>query len=149
MTIRKESISSETELFHACNNIILLEPNANNFLIAYVDNKSYGIAWNGSIDAKFELLQNNEILAIGAGESVVCVSLEMGIVKLALGLGYPFGFFEEVEIGFIIVSELTIVEININDWSIGRFIVAPDIIMDAKVLNGKYVIKCLDSEYQI
>lgn len=149
MDIKKERVYSEELLLNQCKSLLIHEPNSNNFLLIQIGINTYGMAWHGDTEAKFELFENTDLLAIGAGENVVCVSIKTGIVKLALGLGYPFSFFEKVELGFIIVSELTIIQINTYNCSISRFVVAHDIIIDVKVSSGKFLIKCLDREYQV
>ena len=138
---------SKEELYSNEIIIIIDEVSANNFLILEVENKKYGIAWNGYSKPQIEQITDFDLLVIGVGESIVAVSISTGIIKLALGLGYPFNFFELIDNGFFIVSELTIIGINGYDCSISRYIIATDIILNVKVDGYKFVVECLDIEF--
>ena len=125
------------------------EDSANSFAIITIAGKKIGVSWyHQGIKPSIQVSNNSKLLLIGAGESVVFLSLETGMIKFSMGLHSPFSFFLTYKKDYIIIaSETTITIVNQNNMTLNRFTGVPDIILDAEIKDGKIVVKGLDEEY--
>lgn len=145
--IKQEKLKSKQELILTNAPIIINEDNANNFLLVMADVFKWGLAWNGSSDMKFELFEEFNLAVFGFSERTLAFNLLTGTLQLSLSLGFPFMFFQKTNLGFVIVSELTVIGINGYDCSIRKFIVSPDIIQDLEIVGDKYTIHGLGDSF--
>jgi len=129
------------------------EINSNKFLKLEVNQFKFGLKWYdyGLSEPATLFIERFDLLIIGIGSTVVAISANTGVVKFCLGLSNPFNFLLEINLGFIIVSETTILVINGYNCSLSRFTGAPDgdIIQDVKLDGEKLIVTCLSNTYTI
>lgn len=120
------------------------------FGVLSVANNQYGISWSSDLmSPKFLHLEKYHILFIGIDLYVVGINLIDGNISFKVGLTDTFSFFKENDIGFMIVTETTVTNVNGENCSISRFVNVPDIINDVGIVDGKLIIDCLDNTYEL
>jgi hypothetical protein len=125
---------------------VITSPNARRYALVKINNKGYGVSWaSDGIEPKIIYIKNYNILLIGIDTSVIAISLETLEVKFCIGLTEWFCFFVEIELGFVVVSETTIIIVNGENCSISQFKGMPDLITDCRVEGNKLIINCLET----
>jgi hypothetical protein len=117
--------------------------------ILRVNNKKFGLSWSNLSSPTVLQLDGFHLLVIGVNQTVIAINTSDASPKFLIGLSDPFNFFLEVDHGFIIFSETTILVINGETCSISRFTGTPDIIQNAHLNGSKLEVFCLSSTYVI
>lgn len=127
--------------------IVVDEEHPHSFSMIAVGRYKYGVAWNGNLPIESKEIDKYDLIVYSVGEKVIAFNRTSGIMQLCIGINFPFMFFEEVTLGFVVVSELSIIVINAYNCSISRFIVSSDIIQNVRIEGDKFHVECLDSNF--
>jgi hypothetical protein len=128
---------------------IINNSNAKRYALLELDNKGYGVSWaSDGIEPKFLYIRKYNFVLIGIDTSVVALSLETLEVIFCIGLTEWFCFFVEIELGFVVVSETTVIVVNGENCSISQFKGMPDLITDCRVEGSKLIINCFETPYE-
>jgi hypothetical protein len=144
-------IETKENLLQEVDFMAIDEDAANSFAIIKMADKKIGLSWYyQGIEPSIQVSNNSKLLLVGAGESVVFLSLETGMIKFSMGVHDSFSFFLTYKKDYVLIaSETTITVVNQNNMTLNRFTGIPDIIVDAKIKDGKIVIKGLTGEHTL
>lgn len=122
------------------------EPGANRCFLIKGENIELGYKWFEGIDPKTLLVKEYEIFLIASFNKVYGVSVTSGNINFALGVSDRIVGLEIVSLGFLIISETSVIRINATDCSISNSISVPNIILDYEIDDETIFIQSVVSE---
>lgn len=113
---------------------ILEFDNLDKFWLLEIAGKSYGFAINSKImiEPLIYFFSNEEVVFIGIHNKVVIFSAN-GDMELLTSLWDSFSCVEKVNLGYLIITETTLLKINQESFSVDRLITLPDVIKEYQI----------------
>ena len=123
--------------FNGLTNIakVFEEENATQYWVIKGENVLFGFGWYTELDPKIIISETYNAIVIASFTKVFAISSTNGTIEFALGFNESVMSIEEVKFGFLIITETSITMINGNNYSLGRVVSVPDIILDYNIVD--------------